>query len=500
MPVFRPLHRATGALALIVAALAGCSPAPAPAPTSKPAGVAASAAAPAGVPEQVPPSRVGRVYDLSPGVQRFGAERFEPAVRNQPFSTGDRIATEEGGHAVIQVGSTTVRIGPSTLVVAARLDDHAVRLRLDHGELAMTVRAADLAKDFAIETADGFFVPQQPSFVHVSVESRHSFGAVWRGVLRFEARDQTQMDLQPGQRTDNWREGRGDAAHFEQVAMPATPFAARAQKDDAAESRPTGGAGAPHVSPEMTGAADLESQGRWVQDARAGAAWLPPVPAGWAPFRDGQWGWVPPWGWTWIDDARWGFAPFHYGRWTTIGGRWAWVPGASPAKGFAPFAPATVAWLVRSENAGEPPAFAWVPLAPGEPVFGAAAVTPSYFERLNPGARYPKAAPGAGAGGERLQPSGVARLANGAVRGAVSADRTGRPTAWQPVVPASPGDLAAWQSALAAGRADWSAPPPPPDGRGEIDGALPAARVAVPAAEAVSAAAAASAPATRSPR
>src|ERR1700722_18552335 len=49
---------------------------------------------------------------------------------------------------------------------------------------------------------------------------------------------------------------------------------------------------------------------------------------GWVPYRDGYWSWVEPWGWTWIDHEPWGFAPFHYGRWCSIGGIWAWAPAA----------------------------------------------------------------------------------------------------------------------------------------------------------------------------
>jgi len=51
------------------------------------------------------------------------------------------------------------------------------------------------------------------------------------------------------------------------------------------------------------------------------------MPAGWAPYREGHWAWVEPWGWTWIDDEPWGFAPFHYGRWAFVAGAWSWVPG-----------------------------------------------------------------------------------------------------------------------------------------------------------------------------
>ena len=194
-----PAVTSTRALALALAlamALAACSPRPAASGAGHASAASARATSssaspvpvPVPVPDTSPPGRVGRLAELSPGVQRFGVDQTAPAGRPAPFAPGARGARGGGGHAVLQVGSATVRLGPDTLGVAARLDDEAVRLRLDHGEMAVDVRSPAHARDFAIETADGFFVPQQPSFVHVEVKDGHSFGAVWRGVLRFEAR------------------------------------------------------------------------------------------------------------------------------------------------------------------------------------------------------------------------------------------------------------------------------------------------------------------------
>jgi hypothetical protein len=89
------------------------------------------------------------------------------------------------------------------------------------------------------------------------------------------------------------------------------------------------------------------------------------VTADWAPYRDGHWAWVDPWGWTWVDDAPWGFAVSHYGRWANIGNRWGWVPG--PARTRAYYAPALVAFVggnnfsvsVSSGNVGAVGWFRW---------------------------------------------------------------------------------------------------------------------------------------------
>ena len=67
-----------------------------------------------------------------------------------------------------------------------------------------------------------------------------------------------------------------------------------------------------YVSTNMTGYEELDFHGDWIPDATYGNVWVPrAVPAGWAPYRSGQWRWVRPWGWTWVDQAPWGYAPFH---------------------------------------------------------------------------------------------------------------------------------------------------------------------------------------------
>ena len=79
---------------------------------------------------------------------------------------------------------------------------------------------------------------------------------------------------------------------------------------------------------QLIGYQDLDQYGSWRNTPDYGAVWVPNgTPAGWAPYHNGHWVWVDPWGWTWVDDAPWGFAPFHYGRWAYVGGYWGWVPG-----------------------------------------------------------------------------------------------------------------------------------------------------------------------------
>jgi hypothetical protein len=109
---------------------------------------------------------------------------------------------------------------------------------------------------------------------------------------------------------------------------------------------------------------------------------------GWAPYREGHWAWVQPWGWTWIDDEPWGFAPFHYGRWAFVAGAWSWVPGRLDPAVRPVYAPALVAFVGGPRfgvavGVGGVGMAAWFPLGPGEVYRPAYAVSPAYVTQIN---------------------------------------------------------------------------------------------------------------------
>ena len=142
-----------------------------------------------------------------------------------------------------------------------------------------------------------------------------------------------------------------------------------------------------YVSPDVVGYKDLDANGTWRVDAAYGNVWMPNrVAAGWAPYRDGHWSWIDPWGWTWVDDAPWGFAVSHYGRWANLSGTWGWVPGPCARRAY--YAPALVAFVgsgkfqhldFQRQRRG----VAWFPLAPREVYRPSYPVSRGYFENVN---------------------------------------------------------------------------------------------------------------------
>ena len=121
---------------------------------------------------------------------------------------------------------------------------------------------------------------------------------------------------------------------------------------------------ATYLSHDVVGYEDLDDYGDWRNDSNYGHVWFPNrVAVGWAPYHEGHWDWISPWGYTWVDDSPWGYAPFHYGRWVTIRGRWGWVAG--PVAVGAVYAPALVVFIGGGGvGVGLGANVGWFPLGP----------------------------------------------------------------------------------------------------------------------------------------
>ncbi|WP_291991570.1 DUF6600 domain-containing protein [Candidatus Accumulibacter sp. ACC003] len=312
-----------------------------------------------------PSGRVGRIAWLSGSVHLHRADSGESssALLNWPISTGDVLSTAAGARSEVQIGSTLLQLDSASVLEFVLVDDQRVHLRLLDGSVLARLRSADAAREFVLSTRDGDFSPREVGSYRFDADRSTVSASVLAGSLRFEASDSA-LEVSVGQRAQLWNDGR---THYQLSAPANDDFALWS----AGRPRPLVDAGhGRYVSPEMTGAADLDAYGSWSDNAEYGAVWFPrAVAADWAPYRNGRWLWVEPWGWTWVGDEAWGFAPFHYGRWVLYGGAWGWVPGRRVARPV--YAPALVAWVGTpgagvSVQVGTRPAVGWFPLAPRE--------------------------------------------------------------------------------------------------------------------------------------
>src|ERR1700738_5057904 len=101
-----------------------------------------------------PPTRVARLgymsgpVTFSPG----GVEEWVPAVLNRPLTTGDRLWSDAGSRAELQVGSPVVRLADRTSVTVLNLDDRTAQLNLSQGTLNIKVRSIAPDQVYEVDT------------------------------------------------------------------------------------------------------------------------------------------------------------------------------------------------------------------------------------------------------------------------------------------------------------------------------------------------------------
>jgi len=331
-----------------------------------------------------PPGRAGRLAEVQGSVWLFHPEAGEwmAAQRNRPLTTGDRLSTDADGRLAVQIGSTRLVLDGNTELEILRLDDERVEVDLRGGSLGLRLRSDEAAREWLVLTPEGRLRPLGAGRLRVDRSADLSQLTVWEGQARYEG-PQSALNVSQGQRADFWLDRQGVAQYS--LGAPRLDgferWVAELDRDHAQRQALR------HVSPEMTGAEDLERHGRWEQDPEYGPLWQPhEVPVGWAPYAAGHWAWVAPWGWTWVDDAPWGFAPFHYGRWVHVRNRWCWTPGRYVARPV--YAPALVGWVGGhggnvSVTIGGGPAVGWFPLGPREAYVPYRKVSPRYVRVVN---------------------------------------------------------------------------------------------------------------------
>ena len=361
----RPLHRWLLGLALLCL------------------GAAASA-------QQDPPGRVARL-NLQEGAVSFapaGEDSWYDAQPNRPITTGDRLWTDRNARAEVHVGSATLRMDGQTHVEFSELDDDTVRLTANQGNLQLRVRDDLSGQRVEIDTGNLAVVIDAPGEYRIAADpaADTTWIAVASGRVTLHGENGESQSL--GARQQITVGGRNLAA-VGGAPVQNSGFDAWVAERNRIEDQSIS---ARYVSREVVGYQQLDIYGDWQSDPTYGDVWFPRnVDADWAPYRDGQWVNIAPWGLTWVDAAPWGFAPFHYGRWARVGPRWAWVPGRLTARPV--YSPALVGFVGGGANTtlqiGDGRSgVGWFPLAPGEPWRPSYRASPRYVEQVNRMAAY----------------------------------------------------------------------------------------------------------------
>ena len=313
-----------------------------------------------------PPSRVARLSYLAGdvGLLPSGASAWSDANLNRPLTTGDRLSTAADARAELEFGGSNVRMDGGTDFGLLDLNGQVAQIELTQGTLGISVRDLDAGQNIEIDTPTVALVVAQPGVFRVDVGdgTRGTQVSVLGGSAVVYGENNAQRNLVAG------RSYRFDDSTLGSVVISDLSgddaFDAWGRDRDQRYAR---SASRQYVSDDMVGYQDLDQYGDWQTDSDYGAVWYPTqVSSTWAPYSDGHWAYIAPWGWTWVDAAAWGFAPYHYGRWANMRGRWGWIPGPIGVRPI--YAPALVAFVGGggwSVGFGNGPV-GWFPLGPGE--------------------------------------------------------------------------------------------------------------------------------------
>src|SRR6266513_807958 len=315
-----------------------------------------------------------RYVDGSVSLQPGGEGDWGSAARNRPITIGDKLWVDKDSRAELQAGTASIHLGSMTALSFLNLDQGITQMRLAEGSINFRVSELREGDLYEVDVPNLAFTVKQAGAFRIDVDENGDSARVT--VIRGEG------EVTAGGKTYDVHSGeRGEFTGTDKVdyIINRAPgpdgldrwAADRDLKEDNSVS-------AKYVSRDMDGYSDLDDSGTWRDEPQYGHVWYPnDVAPDWAPYSNGYWNWVGPWGWTWVDYSPWGFAPFHYGRWNYFGSRWGWCPG--PFYGPSIYGPAFVGFFGGGFGFG----VGWFPLGFGEPFFPWFHCRHEFFERIN---------------------------------------------------------------------------------------------------------------------
>ena len=330
-----------------------------------------------------PPGRVARLAYVNGAVSLApsGSNDWVQAGVNRPLMPGDRLWADPGGRDEVQIGSAALRMDGGTLVSVLNLDDRTAQFQLTQGRAYLRVSRLDPGQVMEVDTPNLALSIRKPGVYRLEVDPNGASTVVTVRSGQAEAYgDGNAYLIDPGQ---SYSFGGTNLQDYQYAQVPPNDDFERWAADR--DRRRDNAVARRYVSPDLIGYEDLDDNGSWRNVPNYGNVWMPShVASDWAPYRDGHWAWVDPWGWTWVDDAPWGFAVSHYGRWTHLDAGWGWVPGPQVARPV--YAPALVAFVggaVLALEANRGPGVAWFPLGPREVYRPSYRASPRYVTNVN---------------------------------------------------------------------------------------------------------------------
>ena len=298
-------------------------------------------------------------------VRRGDSGELSAAALNGPLVVNDHLATGQSGRAEIQFDwGNMIRLGPGTEVRLGELEDRRYLVQIATGTTTFRV-LRDSGADVEISTPTVSVRPAEQGSYRVTVFPDGTTEITVRAGNAEIFSPRGTETLAAG-RTMEARGTPSDPEFMINAAIPQDDWDRwNADRDRALERTSS----YRYVSPDVAGAEDLDSYGRWTTDPQYGNVWVPNEDPGWAPYREGRWVDEPYYGWTWVSADPWGWAPYHYGNWYMSPFGWAWYPGSIYGRHY--WRPAMVGFFGWGGGIGVGFGFGfgnvgWVPLAPFE--------------------------------------------------------------------------------------------------------------------------------------
>src|SRR5258708_25950234 len=135
--------------------------------------------------DQDPPTRAGRIgyVEGSVSFQPGGVGDWLQAVPNRPLTVGDNLWVDRDSRAEVQIGSTSIRLGPETSLTFLDLGNDVTQLRLSMGSVFFRVRHFDGKDAFEVDAPNLAFNVTRPGEFRLDVNENgdQTVATVWRG-------------------------------------------------------------------------------------------------------------------------------------------------------------------------------------------------------------------------------------------------------------------------------------------------------------------------------
>ncbi|MGN6452566.1 MAG: FecR domain-containing protein [Steroidobacteraceae bacterium] len=127
-----------------------------------------------------PPGRAARLSDAEGAVslQPAGVPDWTAAPINRPLTAGDRLWSDEGSRAELDLGTAAIRLGSNTGFAFLNLDDRNVQMQLSAGALIVSVRDLPNGESYEVDTPNIALSLQPPGVYRVEVNDQGSATAV----------------------------------------------------------------------------------------------------------------------------------------------------------------------------------------------------------------------------------------------------------------------------------------------------------------------------------